>query len=112
LKKIQAEFAEKGLNLITGGRLFHLTGQNDKGKAVKILINLYQQAFKTTCKAIGLGDSMNDLSLLEACDLPILVKKPDGSYDKDVVAQIKPTLADGIGPEGWNKAILEVIGEE
>lgn len=112
LKKIKAEFAEKGLNLVTGGKLFHLTGQNDKGQAVKILTDLYRQVFKTKCKTVGLGDSMIDLPMLKVCDLPILVKKPDGSYDKDVVAEIKPNLADGIGPEGWNKAILEVIGEE
>lgn len=110
LKQIKTEFAKRGFNLVRGGRLFHLTGQNDKGKAVKILTDLYQQQFNTKCKVIGLGDSMNDLPMLKACDVPILVKKPDGSYDKDVVSEIKPNFADGIGPEGWNKAILEVIG--
>jgi len=112
LKEIKAEFAKRGFNLVRGGRLFHLTGQNDKGKAVKILTDLYQQQFNAKCKVIGLGDSMNDLPMLKACDLAILVKKPDGSYDKDVVSEIKPNFADGIGPEGWNKAIFEVIAGE
>ncbi len=112
LKKIQDEFSKDGFNLIKGARLFHLTGQNDKGKAVQILTDLYKQEFKTKIKTIGLGDSQNDIPLLKACDLAILVKKTDGSYDEQVVAEIKPTLADGIGPDGWNKAILEIIGQD
>jgi len=111
LKELQAEFAKRGFNLVRGGRLLHLTGQNDKGKAIKILTDIYQQEFGSKCKSIGLGDSMNDLSMLKACDLPILVKKPDGSYDKEVIAEIKPNFAEGIGPEGWNKAVLELVGE-
>jgi len=112
LQRIKEEFAKDGLNLLKGGRFFHLTGQNDKGKAVQILTDLYKQELKTKIKTIGLGDSQNDLPLLKNCDLAILVKKTDGSYDEKVVAEIKPTLADGIGPEGWNKAILEIIGQD
>jgi mannosyl-3-phosphoglycerate phosphatase len=112
LKKIQSEFYKDGFNLVKGGRLFHLTGQNDKGKAVEILTDLYQQQLKAKFKTIGLGDSLNDLPLLKACDFPILVKKIDGSYDKDVIARIKPLLADGIGPEGWNKAVLELLEKD
>ncbi len=112
LKEMQAEFAKEGLTLVKGTRFFHLTGQNDKGKAAEILKELYQKESGTKCKAIGLGDSLNDLPLLQACDIAYLVKKPDGSYDKDVLAQVKPNLAEGIGPEGWNKAVLEVVGAE
>jgi mannosyl-3-phosphoglycerate phosphatase len=111
LEKIRAEFAKNGFNLTKGGRLFHLTGQNDKGIAVQILKDLYKEEFKAKFKTIGIGDSQNDLTLLKACDVAYLVKKIDGSYDKDVLAEIKPNLADGIGPEGWNKAILEVVGQ-
>jgi len=111
LKKIRAEFEKDGFNLLKGGRLFHLTGQNDKGKAVEILKDLYQQGFRAKFKTVGIGDSQNDLTLLKACDISYLVKKTDGSYDKDVIAEVKPNLADGIGPEGWNKAILEVLGQ-
>jgi mannosyl-3-phosphoglycerate phosphatase len=73
---------------------------------------LYQQQLKAKFKTIGLGDSLNDLPLLKACDFPILVKKIYGSYDKDVIARIKPLLADGIGPEGWNKAVLELLEKD
>jgi mannosyl-3-phosphoglycerate phosphatase len=110
LKEMQAQFTKDGFNLVKGGRFFHLTGKNDKGKGVEILKDLYQKEFQTKCKAIGLGDSLNDLPLLKACDIAYLVKKIDGSYDKDVLAQVKPNLAEGIGPEGWNKAVLEAVG--
>jgi mannosyl-3-phosphoglycerate phosphatase len=89
-----------GLSWTRGGRYWHIMGDNDKGKAVGILSKLYGN-----CKTIGLGDSLNDLPMLKAVDTPIVVRKPDNSYDKgiDLPDLIK---AGGIGPVGWNKAIL------
>ena len=104
---------EAGLNHTRGGRYFHIMGNNDKGKAVRILTDLYAKKFGKV-QTIGIGDSLNDLPMLEAVDVPVLVKKPDGTYDSDVVVRLKGRLvkADGIGPEGWRKAMEElVIGE-
>ena len=33
---------------------------------------------------VGIGDSLNDATLLAMVDYPILVQKPDGSYDPDI----------------------------
>jgi len=43
-------------------------------------------------------------------DYPILVQKPDGSYDPDIHL---PGLvhAKGIGPVGWNEAVLELLDQ-
>jgi len=109
LRRIEAA----GLNYTRGGRYFHIMGNNDKGKAVRILTDLYAKKFGKV-RTIGIGDSLNDLPMLEAVDVPVLVKKPDGTYDSDVVVRLKGRLvkADGIGPEGWRKAMEElVIGE-
>jgi len=58
---------------------------------------------------IGIGDSLNDLPMLQAVDTAILVQKPTGEYDKTVLAKIEPTLAKGIGPIGWNDAVLKLL---
>ena len=56
----------------------------------------------------GIGDSLNDLPLLLAVDHPVLVQKPDGSYDHEIdVPQL--IHAPGIGPVGWNHAILDLL---
>ncbi|MDP2683356.1 MAG: HAD-IIB family hydrolase [Deltaproteobacteria bacterium] len=91
----------------TQGRFYHILGDNDKGKAVRVLKGFYEKAYGRI-KTIGLGDRFNDLPLLKQVDYPVLVQDEDGSYDARVNM---PNLirADGIGPEGWNKEVIKVI---
>ncbi len=93
----------------TQGRFYHILGDNDKGKAVKILKGFYEKAYGRIA-TIGLGNMFNDLPLLKEVDYPVLVQNEGGSYDERVNL---PNLirADGIGPEGWNKAVLRLINE-
>lgn len=97
---------EAGLSW-TEGRFYHILGEHDKGKAVKILKEYYERAFGGI-KSIGLGDSFNDLPLLQSVDYPVLVRKEDGSYDNriDLPDMIR---ADGIGPVGWNRAVMTML---
>lgn len=97
---------DRGLHW-TQGRFFHVLGDNDKGKAVRILTRLYEKAYgKIT--TIGLGDSFNDLPLLQAVDSPVLVRKEDGSYDSrvEVNGLVK---SQGTGPTGWNEVVLKLL---
>ncbi len=92
----------------THGRFYHLLGDNDKGKAVKILKGFFEKEYgKIT--TIGLGDNLNDLPLLKEVDCPILVRREDGSYEERIKI---PNLirTEGIGPEGWNKEVIRLIG--
>lgn len=105
VEAVLGEIEGRGLRYTRGGRYFHLTGDNDKGRAVSLLADLFRQKYGTVT-TVGLGDSRNDLPMLAATDIPILVQKPDGSYeetDHDVVH------ADGVGPEGWNRAVINVL---
>lgn len=97
---------EKGLHW-TQGRFFHIMGDNDKGKAVKILKHLYRKAFGEIV-TIGLGDGFNDLPMLKEVDHPVLIPKEDGSYDPRVNISnlIKATKP---GPAGWNETITELL---
>lgn len=101
----------RGLRCTRGGRFYHLTGSNDKGDASKRLIECYGRLAKDeglTLVTIGIGDSLNDLPMLAAVDYPILVRKPDHSYDPDV--QLPHLIrADEIGPAGWNRSLLNLL---
>jgi mannosyl-3-phosphoglycerate phosphatase len=90
-----------------GGRFYHLIGNSDKGKAVLLLRDLYRQK-PTNLKTVALGDSLNDLPMLKAADYPILVQKPDGSYDP-LVKLDNLILAPGSGPSGWCEALLKLV---
>lgn len=73
-----------------------------------MLINIYKNNFIDSIKTIGLDDSLIDLPMLATVDIPILVKKASENYDKRIQL---PNLiyTDGIGPEGWNRAILKIF---
>ncbi|MDH4222643.1 MAG: HAD-IIB family hydrolase [candidate division Zixibacteria bacterium] len=110
LNRIEKEFSKYKLNMFKGGRLFHLTGKNDKGKAVRILKKMYEKEWKKKAISIGLGDSFNDLPMLLAVDIPVLVKLHSGKYEERVLKKLKkPFLAKGIGSDGWNQAVLQLL---
>lgn len=101
--------SEEGLRVTRGSRFFHLTGENDKGRAVRKIASLYAKKEGVSLTMIGLGDSLNDLPMLEAVDFPILVQKPDGGYDPEIrLANL--ILAPGAGPTGWGRAVVELLG--
>ena len=115
IEEICRQIATRGLHWTRGGRFFHLTGNNDKGQAVAILLRCYKRQERLLnlpddIETIGIGDSLNDLPLLLTVDHPVLVQKPDGSYDPDINL---PNLirTPGIGPAGWNYAVLDLLGQ-
>lgn len=109
IKLAEREFKQVGLRLTAGGKLFHLHGDHDKGKAAKFLIQIFMTKWTDEILTIGLGDSLNDLALLETVDIPVLLKKEDGSYQQEILDKLKVHKALGIGPRGWNRAVLDLM---
>lgn len=106
-KKMVDFFKSKGLN-ITKGKYFHLIGKNDKGKAVKILIELYKMKYKKIF-SIGIGDEKNDFPMLRVVDNPILLRKEDGSHEKFNIKNLIKSKK--IGSEGFNEEILFILNQ-
>jgi mannosyl-3-phosphoglycerate phosphatase len=109
--EIQEIAGRLNLQITKGGRFYHLTGQNDKGKAALILKDAYKDAHggkSESLKTIALGDSLNDKSMLETVDYPILVQKPDRNYDPSVKLD-NLILASGSGPSGWSDSLLKLL---
>jgi len=88
----------------TRGAFYHILGDNDKGKAARLLKGYYEKEHGRV-SVIALGDSLNDLPLLEEADFPVLVRKKEGGYEAGVDL---PGLmrTEGSGPEGWKEAIF------
>lgn len=109
---IKNKILSLGFNYTEGARFIHLMGSNDKGKAVKILVDIFKRNQpETKIITVGLGDSLNDLPMLEAVDRPFLVKKLSGNYEKRIKVE-NLIYADGIGPVGWNKAVLSLFNTQ
>lgn len=107
IEMIQKMASHSKLHINRGGRFYHLMGDNDKGNAVLLLKDIYKKEF-AELKTIALGDSQNDLPMLKVVDYPILVQKPDGSYDPSVKVE-NVIFAPGKGPLGWSEAILKLL---
>lgn len=107
LQALEQSVKRRRLTLARGGRFYHLMGDNDKGRAVRWLTARYRKE-NPNLVSIGLGDSPNDLPLLDNVDIPVLVKKPSGRHEvwrteKEVF------YTEGIGPAGWNEALLTLF---
>jgi predicted mannosyl-3-phosphoglycerate phosphatase (HAD superfamily) len=56
---------------------------------------------------VGIGDSPNDLPMLLAVDIPVLVQGPEGGWEEVNIPRLR--RVEGIGPEGWARAVEEII---
>lgn len=112
--KFEQALSKEGLQVIHGGRYFDVTAGNDKGKAVRILIDLYRKKLGNDTKFVGVGDSPNDVPMLKLTDIAILVQKHDGTWaevDNNNSNFSKILRVDGIGPVGWENAFAIIIKE-
>lgn len=114
---------EDGMKVIHGGRFFDVTVGTDKGIAVGILKKLFKDKFHNNVKFFGIGDSTNDIPMLNLMDIPILVQRQDSSWvddgeikmknavDSSHISSNKLIKIEGIGPNGWENAIHKIILE-
>ncbi|MBW2990366.1 HAD-IIB family hydrolase [Candidatus Woesearchaeota archaeon] len=103
--KLKELIEQKGLKLIKGGRYYHITGGNDKGKAVGLLTDFFRIKYEAQgVSTIGIGDSENDFAMLDKAEIAYLVQRPDESY-----ASEKYLKAQGVGPKGWSWVVKEVV---
>jgi mannosyl-3-phosphoglycerate phosphatase len=106
ISKVLNAIKAAGLSYTRGGRFYEVMGPNDKGKATKILIDLFQKKLGTL-RTVAIGDSLNDLPMLMAVDVPLLVQRPDGNWETLGIPNL--CRVEGVGPEGWSRAVEEII---
>jgi mannosyl-3-phosphoglycerate phosphatase len=105
LERLVREADHMSLRVTPGGRFHHLHGQFDKGAALRILIRPIAEAGRPV-RTIGLGDSENDIPMLEAVEVPVWV----GGRDKPAPVHIPGLiLPPGSGPLAWNQAVLRLL---
>jgi mannosyl-3-phosphoglycerate phosphatase len=102
---------EKGLILVAGGRFYHVMADVDKAKALLWLKQKYQKDEpETQWLTVGLGDSFNDIRMLEVVDYPVLIPNPE-TNQPDLSYLCNLIQPGGSGPEGWNDAMLRIMNK-
>lgn len=100
-----AKLTAAGGTLLQGGRFLALGGKVDKGRALLQLTKLYEQ-FNLLAEfhTLAIGDSGNDISMLEAATSAIIIRSkthaaPSLSRDSNLIK------SDAFGPEGWAESV-------
>lgn len=102
--------AKKAIRAIRGGRFIHLMGEVDKATSLKHVRELYQQAFpQIAWDVVALGDAPNDLDMLSAADIAVVIPNQHSHTLKPTAA--RTIFADAFGPHGWNQVMLNLIRE-
>lgn len=96
------------LKITKGGRFYHLSSKNTgKGNAVNKIIDYLKKTYNVdNITSVGIGDSENDIPMLNVVDIPVLVRKPDNSII-DVKMNVMKT--EKIGPSGFTEAMKSIF---
>lgn len=94
-----------GLEIIRGGRFYHLITRGQDKAAAIMQVKARLEALDGPYVSIALGDGANDITMLQASDNAFLIPKSDGSYlDCEIDGLIKAPYP---GPRGWNAVMKE-----
>jgi mannosyl-3-phosphoglycerate phosphatase len=106
---LKKEVPKYDLQILYGGRFMHLLSNIDKGNALQLIMRAYKNKFKTEkLKSIALGDSLNDFAMLAQSDIPVLVKRFDGTYESRQRLE-NVNYCQDIGPRGWNQFLIDFL---
>ena len=107
-KEIVNEFTRHlkriGMKLHEGGRVYNICDDCSKGKAMTTLIEMLKNELKCKTHTIVVGDSPNDISMLNVCDQPCVIPLPNRknlSFLKDQ----KLIRATQTAPKGWEEVV-------
>ncbi len=109
LSELNGVINKHGIAVTRGGRFFHLSSIDaNKGRAVSRVVDFYRsQTHDSAVTSIGIGDSPNDIPMLEAVDIPFLVKRPDGTAIDSGIEKIR--ITEKAGPAGFTEAMKMAI---
>lgn len=100
---------EAGLNILKGGRFYHLQGNVDKSTIIDVLRAHYRSIWPNRnglCQ-IALGDGENDVGMLNRADFSVCIRSP--SHEFPIIRHIDVIYSEKYGPQGWNEEILKLI---
>ena len=103
------ELIGMGATVLQGGRFIHVSGDINKGKAMLWLIEQYKKLNnETTIKSLAIGDSPNDIAMLETADIALLIRSPSHDFPK-LDRHQNTYLLESHGPKGWAQGVSGIL---
>ena len=100
----------KGLKILKGGRFLHISDNYNKAKAVKNFIKTIKSITDDRFLTVSLGDSENDISMLESTDYSCIVKRKANKISLKKKDNIYFSKTEA--PDGWRESLEFVIRME
>lgn len=104
LKNFRQELHEIGLQCVKGGRFHHVMGIFNKASCFKQLKQYYAQTWQEEVGIVALGDSPNDLPMLEQANHAIVIPSAKGGSLK--LNNPSAYYAAQPAPYGWQEGIM------
>jgi D-glycerate 3-kinase len=103
------ELTAAGAHILEGGRFLHVSGDCDKGRALRWLEQVYQQASpEVQMLSLAIGDSQNDRAMLEQADHALLIRSPVHPLP-EVCRSSNLTVSTHTGPKGWAEGVNLIL---
>lgn len=110
LEDFTKELADRGIRVVRGGSFLHLMGPADKADGAAAALRYYQHLEPDEAwTVVALGDSANDLKMLEAADIAVVIPHDDGPHISPKATRV--IHAPFTASKGWNAAVLSLINE-
>lgn len=98
----------KGAQVLQGGRFMHISGCSDKGLAAQWLNAQYQLTSATHIETLAIGDSQNDVAMLEQAGIALLIRSPVQAFPV-IQRHEKTYFSKKYGPEGWVDGVEKIL---
>jgi mannosyl-3-phosphoglycerate phosphatase len=109
-RHFEAQLMKYGIRVLRGGRFLHLMGRVDKADGSCAAVKLYLRSNPDTkWHVVAVGDSANDLAMLEAADIAVVIPHVDGPHIAPNATRV--VTASSPSSVGWNEAILTILQE-
>ena len=101
-----------GAHPLQGGRFLTLAGDCDKGRALSRLRDVFAaQLSDVVIHDIAIGDSSNDIAMLEAAETALVVKSPVHDYPA-LTREGGTIYSTGFGPAGWVEGVGQWLEQQ
>ena len=108
--KSEINFLKEDFCLLEGGRFLHISDNYNKGSALKKFLSIIEKSCSSKFTTVSLGDSENDLSMLESTDYSCIVK----GENRKISLKKKNNIyySETKAPEGWQESMEYVFEME
>ena len=112
LNKLKSILHDFQLTVIKGGRFFHICSNFDKYSAMQHILSFMNHNFpQETFKTVGIGDSSNDIEMLNKTDYKCIVQPINNISLIEGLSNKKFILSTTHAPEGWQECIENVFNQ-